>query len=109
MKKLIFLFMALMTLAVPVNAKTVKKTFAVGGNCGMCKNRIQKAATAVPGVVSAAWNQKTKQCSVVFDNKKTSEAKIQKAIAAVGHDAGKCKADDKAYGKLPGCCKYRAK
>lgn len=31
---------------------------------------------------------------------------IQKAIAKVGHDAGKHKASDEVYDRLPGCCKY---
>lgn len=107
MKKIILMFVAIMAMAVSGQAKTVKKTFFVNGACGMCKTRIQKTAKAVPGVMSAAWDQKTKQCSVVFDNKKTSVDKIEKALAAVGHDAGKYKAPQAVYDKLPGCCKYR--
>lgn len=107
MKKIILMLVAVMSIAVSAQAKTVKKTFVVGGKCEMCQTRIQKAAKAVPGVLTAAWNQKTKKCSVVFDNSKTSVDKIQKAIAAVGHDAGNCKASDAVYNKLPGCCKYR--
>ncbi len=107
MKKIILMLVAIMSIAVSAQAKTVKKTFVVGGECEMCKARIQKAAKAVPGVLTAAWNQKTQKCSVVFDSGKTSVDKIQKAIAAVGHDAGNYKAPNAVYNKLPSCCKYR--
>jgi hypothetical protein len=44
---------------------------------------------------------------VEFDGMKTSSDAIQKAIAKVGHDTEKLKADDKIYSAMPGCCKYR--
>lgn len=101
------MLVAVMSIAVSAQAKTVKKTFTVSGNSEMCKARIQKTAKAVPGVTTAAWNQKTKTCSVVFDDSETNVDKIQKAIAAAGHDAGKHNAPVAAYNKLPNCCKYR--
>lgn len=107
MKKIVLLFIAALAMTVSVQAKTVKKTFTVGGKCEMCKARIQKAAKGVPGVVTAGWNVKTQKCSVVFDDKKTSLDKIEKAIAAAGHDTDKFKATAATYNKLPGCCKYR--
>ena len=55
----------------------------------------------------ANWNSKTKQLALVFDDKSTSAEKVQKAIAAVGYDAGDVKASKAAYDKLPGCCKYQ--
>ena len=88
-------------------AKTVKKTFKAQGKCEMCQARIQKAAKAVPGVLTAAWNKDTKVCSVVFDDSKTNLNKIEKAVAAAGHDTDKAKASAATYAKLPGCCKYR--
>jgi len=92
---------------VAANAKTMKETFKVGGNCETCKERIEKTAKGVKGVISANWNSKTKQLALVFDDKSTSVEKVQKAIAAVGHDAGNVKASKAAYDKLPGCCKYQ--
>lgn len=88
-------------------AKTVRTQFAVAGKCGMCEQRIEKAAKSVRGVLSANWNQQTKKLTLVYDNTKTTPAKVQQAIAAVGHDAGKAKASAKVYGKLPSCCRYR--
>gem|GEM_PF-3298715 len=88
-------------------AKTVKKVVAVDGACGMCEQRIEKAAKAVSGVVSAEWNKNTKKLSLVYDNKKTSVEAVQKALAAAGHDSGDYKAPAKVYASLPACCKYR--
>ncbi len=79
----------------------------VSGACGMCKTRIEKAATGVDGVKDAVWDSKTQVLKVTYDEKKTSIESVQKAVVAVGHDSGKLKADDKVYNALPGCCKYR--
>ena len=88
-------------------AKTVKTTFEVKGNCDMCQKRIEKAAKSVKGVTSARWNKQSGQLSLVYDNKQTSPEKVQKALATAGHDCGTFKADQAVYDKLPGCCKYR--
>lgn len=85
-------------------AKTEK--FEVKGNCGMCENRIEKAAKSVDGVSAADWKQETKILEVSFDESKTSVHKVQMAIAKVGHDTPMHKANDEAYDALPGCCKY---
>ncbi len=84
-----------------------KATFNVSGNCGMCKDRIETAAKSVKGVSSASWSSKTKKIDVEFNSALTSVNAIQKAIARVGHDTGKYKADDKVYSALPACCLYR--
>ena len=84
----------------------VKATFKVWGNCGMCQTKIEKAANAVKGVKSAKWNMSTHQMTVKFDSSVTSIDAIQKAIAAVGYDTVKYKADDAVYKKLHGCCQY---
>ncbi len=91
-----------------VSAGNIKKeAFKVSGNCGICKARIEKAAKSVPGVATANWNQSTKILAVSYDEKKTGKENIQKAIAKVGHDTGKFKADSKTYNALPSCCQYR--
>ena len=106
MKKMMLLMAAVLTLST-AEAKTVKTTFEVKGNCGMCQKRIEQAAQSVKGVTAARWNKTTGQLALVYDNKQTSPEKVQQAIAAVGHDSGKAKADQNVYDKLPGCCKYR--
>jgi copper chaperone CopZ len=106
MKKTLFLLAAVLMMGT-AEAKTVKTTFEVKGNCGMCQKRIEAAAKNVKGVTSARWNKENSQLSLVYDNKKTTPEAVQKALAAVGHDCGKFKADQKVYDALPGCCKYR--
>jgi membrane fusion protein, copper/silver efflux system len=84
-----------------------KASFAVSGNCGMCKARIEKAARSVQGVSIAVWDVKTKKLNLEFDNQGTNPDAIQKVIANAGHDTGKYKADTKVYKSLPECCLYR--
>ncbi len=102
-----FFMMAALLMMTTAEAKTVKTTFVVKGNCGMCQQRIEKAAKAVKGVTSARWNKQNGKLSLVYDNKKTNPESVQKALAAVGHDCGKFTASKEVYDKLPGCCKYR--
>mgnify|MGYP002624834944 CR=1 FL=1 len=106
MKKVLFTLAALLMMGA-AEAKTVKTTVEVKGNCGMCQKRIESTAMGVKGVTSARWNKENGKLSLVYDNKKTTVAKVQQALAAVGHDSGKYKADQAVYDKLPGCCKYR--
>jgi len=101
------LLMAAVLMLGTAEAKTVKTTFEVKGNCDMCQKRIEKAAKSVKGVTSARWNKQSGQLSLVYDNKQTTPEKVQQAIVAAGHDTGTAKADQKVYDKLPGCCKYR--
>lgn len=86
--------------------KPQKETFRVWGNCEMCKKKIEKAANAVGGVKRAIWNIENDQMTVKFNTNKTSIDSIQKAIANVGYDTEKYKADDKVYSQLDGCCQY---
>ncbi|WP_299622902.1 heavy-metal-associated domain-containing protein [uncultured Tenacibaculum sp.] len=81
-------------------------SFGVRGNCGMCKNTIEKAANGVEGVASANWDVDKKKIDVSFDDTKTDAMAIHKAIAASGYDTEKVAGDEEAYNGLPGCCKY---
>ncbi|HET6557448.1 MAG TPA: efflux RND transporter periplasmic adaptor subunit [Prolixibacteraceae bacterium] len=91
----------------PANASNAEhEQFKVSGNCEMCKDRVETAAKSVTGVSSAVWNMETKQMDVHFDASKTSSDAIQKAVAKVGHDAGKYKAPADVYNALPECCLY---
>jgi Cu(I)/Ag(I) efflux system membrane fusion protein len=78
----------------------------VGGECEMCKDRIETAAKSVAGVESANWEIETKMMHLNFDSAKTSSDEIQKAVAKVGHDTEKFKASDEVYKELPECCLY---
>lgn len=81
-------------------------TFEVSGVCGMCKQRIEKAAK-IKGVQEAVWDMKSGLANVKFDTTSTSSLKIRQAIAAVGHDTDLIKATDESYNNLHECCLYR--
>lgn len=81
-------------------------TFGVRGNCGMCKNTIEKAANTVEGLESVEWDGSKKQVSVSFDSEKTTLDAIHKAIANSGYDTDKVTGNEESYINLPGCCQY---
>ncbi len=81
-------------------------SFEVYGNCAMCKDRIESAATGLAGIQRAVWKQETKNLEVIFHPEKTKLLEIHKAIARAGHDTDKEKAPDDVYMNLPDCCKY---
>ncbi|WP_430896901.1 MULTISPECIES: heavy-metal-associated domain-containing protein [unclassified Paraflavitalea] len=80
------------------------ETIPVSGNCGMCKNTIEKAAKSA-GATTATWDKNTKKLNVTY-SASTNAEKIQKAVAAAGYDTRDFKANDAAYEKLPSCCHY---
>lgn len=82
-------------------------SFEVKGNCGMCQNRIEKAAIKLKGVKFASWSAETKQFEAIIDERKITIPNIQKRIAEVGHDSNGFTAPDSVYNNLPDCCKYR--
>lgn len=98
----------LFMLFVSVKAQTLTDTIKVYGECGMCKNRIQKTLK-IQGVTAATWDTESKLLIVTYDAAKITNDDIQMKIAAVGHDTEKYTADDKVYAKLPGCCHYEHK
>ena len=107
--KMFNLFVGLLLISsVSVFAQESKtKEVKVSGACGMCGNRIETAATAVDGVTSADWDKETQMLTLKFDPAKTSQDKVELAVAKVGHDTENHNADDKVYEALAGCCKYR--
>jgi len=86
--------------------KTVKTSFKVYGNCGMCKERIETALDRT-GIKMASWDPKTKNLDIVYNSKKITEDQIHAIIAEVGHDTDKVKASTEVYSNLPFCCLYR--
>ncbi|UCH13752.1 MAG: efflux RND transporter periplasmic adaptor subunit [Bacteroidales bacterium] len=80
--------------------------FKVAGNCEMCKDRIEEAATKIDGVNNADWNIETKTIHVSFNISKVKLNDIHKALANAGHDTEEESAPDEIYNKLPECCQY---
>lgn len=95
------------TLLVFAAKRTV--TFEVNGACGMCETRIEQTAKGIDGVKKADWSLDDHMLMLKFDDKKTSEIEVRKALAAVGHDNGDFRAPDDVYENLPACCHYERK
>ena len=89
------------------NLKT--ETFAVSGNCDMCKGTIEGALKKKDGIISKDWNQKTKMITITYDANKINIDQIKQKIADAGYDTDKIKAKAEAYNKLPKCCQYERK
>ncbi|MDR1737428.1 MAG: heavy-metal-associated domain-containing protein [Candidatus Symbiothrix sp.] len=109
MKRVIYCFLtaALIFSVACSKEKPSEASLSVQGSCGMCKTRIEAAAKAVSGVVSADWDDQTKVLTVSYAATKTSPDAVAQALAKVGHDAEQYKADDAVYETLPTCCQYR--
>ena len=79
----------------------------VDGLCGMCKNRIEKEAIKVEGVGAVNYNVYNNILSVVPSSASFNNNTLQMAIAGIGHDTEKYKADSLIYESLHECCHYR--
>ena len=84
-----------------------QSTFKVAGNCQMCKNRIEKAASSLDGVNSAVWNTESKILEITYNPEKVQLERVHEAIASAGHDTEMKTALQKVYNELPACCLYR--
>ena len=59
----------------------MKQSLTVEGmSCNHCKNAVEKAVKALPGVVSAEVSLEAKSLTVEFDETKTSVEAIKKAV-----------------------------
>ena len=108
-KKAFFSVMMFLFAGMMAYAGGDKDEFKVYGECGMCEDRIENAANEVEGVSSADWSQESEMLAVNYDASVVDVKEIHKAMADVGHDTKKVKAEDKAYNNLPSCCQYNRK
>jgi mercuric ion binding protein len=88
---------------------TVSKTFKVSGICDMCERRIENSIKQLQGVWSSHWDLDSHTLQVTYDRLKLNPEKIQRRLAAAGHDTENFKAGDDVYSKLPECCHYQRK
>ncbi len=103
MKKIGFLILTTLLSLSAYSQQT--EQIKVGGNCDMCKNRIEEAAQ-IDGVVSAEWNMEDKILTIAYNPEKVDLDDIHQSIADAGHDTEKVRAKDETYKKLPACCHY---
>ncbi|HZH69985.1 MAG TPA: heavy-metal-associated domain-containing protein [Flavobacteriaceae bacterium] len=107
MKKIVLLVLIMFGVQLQAQDKNARAVIEVDGVCGMCKERIEKAAIKTKGVKTATWNIGTHQLSLIFDENKTTLQTIEENVAAAGHDTDNVKAPKEAYEDLHHCCKYR--
>ncbi len=108
-----FAFIAMFTfLLIPQNdavaqGRNVEEVeITVLGNCGMCKDRIERAALTVRGVRSATWNQQEQKLTLAFRTDRTDLETIERAIAKAGHDTENFITDEETHANLHHCCIY---
>ena len=101
-----FIAFSLFSYAQDKPSKYEKASLEVLGNCGMCKNRIEKAAITVKGVKYASWDIPSSQLRLVYNGLKTNLDSIEKQVAASGHDTEHHQAKVEIYDQLPACCQY---
>ena len=93
MKKLIILLIVV----------TAEIKIQTSAQCGMCKDRIEKALSYESGIVKSDLDLETKIVIVVYKPTKTNPDKIRIALSKVGYQADEFKADPIAYENLPAC------
>ena len=81
-------------------------SFAVKGNCKMCKKTIETSAMSLDGVHKANWDVKTKQIDLVYDDQLVELMTIHNTIAASGYSTDLVDLNQEAYDNLPLCCQY---
>ncbi|HIK66761.1 MAG TPA: hypothetical protein EYF95_02185 [Flavobacteriales bacterium] len=108
MKNLIFVVFSLLLVTNISAQKKVDVTFEVGGVCGMCEERIEKAYD-VKGIVIADYDLETHQLHVVYKTKHFPDIlDVHRLATSVGHDTDLIKASEEVYAKIHECCKYRS-
>lgn len=106
--KTIKLIIMILFLGIAVKAqekKTEEIKIKTSAECGMCKKSIEKALSYEKGVKKANLDVDSKTVTVTYNPKKTSPEKLKAAICKAGYDADEMPANNKAYNKLPECCK----
>ncbi len=101
----IFVFGPAVLLAQEQASKMVQSKIQTTAQCDMCKERIETAMAFEKGVKSSNLDLDTKILSVEYKRGKTSVEDLRLAVTKLGYDADDMKKDEKAYAKLPGCCK----
>lgn len=86
-------------------SKTDKVEIQTSAICGMCKDRLEKNLAFEKGVKSVSLDDETKIITIEYKRGKNDKEKLKKAISKIGYDADDVPADEKAYERLPDCCK----
>lgn len=100
------LFLIVLHTAQAEGDKEIKiKTSAI---CEMCKARIERNLGLSKGVKEANLDLNNKVVTVKYNPSKTTAEAVKATITNTGYDADELPAAEKAYNKLPSCCKKTA-
>jgi mercuric ion binding protein len=102
MRSIVLILVFLMPFLAKADDKEV--TFKSSINCNMCKEKIEGDLPLTKGVKKVTVNVEEKTITVVYNDGKTDEAKIKKAISKIGYDADDVVANQKSHDRLPKCC-----
>jgi copper chaperone CopZ len=100
----VFSFLASSHLTAAEN-NTVEVKIKTSAVCESCKARIEKVVNKMEGVVNSDLNLEDKVLTVNYDKTKINVDEIRNKIRDTGYNADEVKKDERAYKKLPGCCK----
>ncbi len=87
-------------------AKPLTASFWVAGVCSRCETTIEKALDT-RGIITADYDLKAHELTVVFNPSKISEADIHVLLNEVGYDTASSRCTDEQYSRTHSCCKYR--
>lgn len=79
----------------------------VSGVCSMCKERIEKVAGNIIGVVETDYDLGQQLLKIEYDKDLFSKQELVNALLYSGHDADGQKAPQDVYLQLHACCHYR--
>jgi len=99
----LFLFSGISQAKTSGNEKTVISLPTIV--CESCVSRVEKALKNIDGVIEYKVDLDGKSATITYDTDITNVAALETAITAAGYDANDKKADEKAFDRLPGCCK----
>jgi mercuric ion binding protein len=98
-------FLAVFSVGSFAQSKLDSVKIQTSAQCGMCKERIEETLAFEKGVKKSVLDLETKIVTVWYKSSKTNVDNIRLALTKVGYDADDQLADQKAYQKLPACCK----
>ncbi len=107
MKKLIILFLALLTVngyAQDTKKKTEQLVINTTTVCGMCKKTIEENMIYEKGVKSVVVDLEASAVNVEYDARKNTPEDLRTALIDLGYGADGVPGSEKAFAKLPECC-----
>lgn len=73
--------------------------------CEQCKKILEHDLSFHRGVKRSELDIESKEVMVIYNPEKTTPEKIRQAVTKAGYNADTLKADEKAFNRLPECCR----